>query len=265
MVISVVTISKNNPALLETIVSVRAQKSAKIQHIIIDGASTDDSFVAATKLPNTNPNSAVDTIMVSEPDRGISNALNKGLMLATGDFVVFMNAGDTFYDDSTITKVLSVMENRETVIVGNALMVGRDSSTLREARLDLLFGSQTVWTTVCHQAVFFPRISATTCLYNEKLRFAMDLQVYYRLAEMGVQFRAIPLVVCRYKLGGITSNDELFYTKAMEHYRIRIDFNKHPNIFSFIFVVTKGILGSLLRRTVLRRINSSRKMTEHER
>jgi len=256
MVISVVTISKNNPGLLETASSVHAQRSAEIQHIIIDGASTDESLSSVKGLLQTNPAAAARTIIISEPDTGISNALNKGLMRATGDFVIFMNAGDTFYNDTTIAVVLSFIENKETVIVGNAMIVGRGNSVLRQARLDLLFTARTVWTPICHQAVFFPRVSAAACPYDEKLRFAMDLQVYYRLAEMGVQFRAIPAIVCRYKLGGITSNEKKFCTKIGEHYQTRREFHKQPCIPFFVFVAARGICGNLLRRTVSHRIGS---------
>jgi glycosyltransferase involved in cell wall biosynthesis len=98
--VSVVTVCRNNLAgLTRTVASVRAQTLQSVQHIIIDGASTDGTPAYGSALDT------VRTTFVSEPDKGIYDAMNKGLAFATGDLVVMMNSDDTFSDPTDLAFV----------------------------------------------------------------------------------------------------------------------------------------------------------------
>ena len=104
MKVSVVTITYNAAKSLQrTLDSVRRQSFPQIEHLIIDGASTDDTLLMAENYRQDSPH---DVVIQSEPDRGLYDAMNKGLRKATGDYVVFLNAGDSLYADDTIETVV---------------------------------------------------------------------------------------------------------------------------------------------------------------
>ena len=91
--ISIVTITYNAARSLQrTLDSVRSQQYPHIEHLIIDGASKDDTVKIAEEYKKTSPH---EVRIQSEPDKGLYDAMNKGLQKATGDYVVFLNAGDS--------------------------------------------------------------------------------------------------------------------------------------------------------------------------
>ncbi len=90
VILSVVTVTRNAaPLLRRTIASVAAQKSSNLEYIVVDGASTDNSVGIIKESPVVGK-------YVSEPDKGIYDAMNKGARMASGEWILFMNAGDTF-------------------------------------------------------------------------------------------------------------------------------------------------------------------------
>ena len=103
--ISIVTITFNAARSLQrTLDSVRRQTYPHIEHLIIDGASKDDTVRIAEQYKATSPH---EVIIQSEPDNGLYDAMNKGLQKATGDYVVFLNAGDSLYAEDTIASVVN--------------------------------------------------------------------------------------------------------------------------------------------------------------
>ncbi|MFX0197330.1 MAG: glycosyltransferase family 2 protein [Candidatus Hodarchaeota archaeon] len=107
MVISLITVSYNNSATIEdTILSVMSQSYPFIEHIIIDGASTDDTMALIKKHENK-----IDRF-ISEQDNGIYDAMNKGISLASGDVVGFLNADDVYYDNDCISTVINEIKKK---------------------------------------------------------------------------------------------------------------------------------------------------------
>ena len=101
MLVSIITVVLNSEdTLRECLNSVRSQSYDKIEHIIVDGGSTDGSLQVINELENH------DVIMISEPDNGIYDAINKGLKLASGDLVRFLNADDVFSSIMSIEKIV---------------------------------------------------------------------------------------------------------------------------------------------------------------
>ncbi|MCR5513368.1 MAG: glycosyltransferase, partial [Prevotella sp.] len=109
MKVSVITITYNAARTLQrTLDSVACQTYADIEHLIIDGASKDDTLQIAERYQQQSHHTVV---IQSEPDKGLYDAMNKGLQKATGDYLVFLNAGDTLYAPDTIeTVVLSITQ-----------------------------------------------------------------------------------------------------------------------------------------------------------
>lgn len=104
--VTIVSVTRNDlPGIRRTLSSIRSQKGVRIQHVVIDGASTDGTveWLAAQDWSE-------GSTFVSEPDRGIYDAMNKGAALATEDLVVFMNGGDTFPRETTAGEVTADYE-----------------------------------------------------------------------------------------------------------------------------------------------------------
>ena len=106
LIISVITATRNNADTLEdTILSVAGQNYPNVEHIIVDGASTDDTQAIIER------NKLRIALTVSEPDRGVYDAMNKGISLATGAIVGFLNSDDVYTDSTVLSQVASIFQN----------------------------------------------------------------------------------------------------------------------------------------------------------
>ena len=112
---SVITCTYNASAVLaRTLDSVLSQSWTQIEHIIIDGASKDNTLAMAQDYSRKNEEEETEheVVIVSEPDRGLYDAMNKGLARATGDYIVYLNAGDVFPSDKTLEQISIDVNNR---------------------------------------------------------------------------------------------------------------------------------------------------------
>ncbi|MGQ1909314.1 glycosyltransferase family 2 protein [Marinifilum sp. RC60d5] len=128
MKISIITVTYNSSATIEDcIASVNNQTYLDIEHIIIDGASKDDTVNIIESLPNR-----VSKI-VSEPDKGIYDAMNKGINLATGDIVGILNSDDLFYDNDVLQNLVDVFESEEIdCVYGNLVFFNSEGKITRK-------------------------------------------------------------------------------------------------------------------------------------
>ena len=155
--ISIITVCYNAAKELEkTICSVKDQTYPHIQYIIVDGASKD-----ATPRVLEHHGADID-IILSEPDRGIYDAMNKGIDLSTGDYLCFMNAGDVFHSPDTLQKVFDqVGDDRPGVIFGDTDIVDEEGLFIRKRRLSppehLTVKSFRKGMLVCHQSFYARR------------------------------------------------------------------------------------------------------------
>ena len=189
---SIIVVTLNNAeGLLRTLKSIRSLRYADKETIVIDGASSDNTqqLLAA--------NSDLITTALSEKDTGIYNAMNKGIRLATGHYVVFMNAGDTFAHDD----VLSVVSQSEgDIILGGATYGGQvrmpqDHMTLYDI---LSIG-------INHQAVYYRRELLQQYGFDESYRVIADLKsVVEPLAKEQVAITCIPETLATCEGGGLS-------------------------------------------------------------
>lgn len=146
MKISIITICFNAAADLEnTVASVRSQKYKDYEYIVVDGGSNDGTVEVINKSLD------VITKWVSEPDKGIYDAMNKGINMASGDWVIMMNAGDVFADSDVLQNVFShVIPDKITFLYGDTLSRQKNGKLLRRI---------TSWKdgNVNHQAVIYRR------------------------------------------------------------------------------------------------------------
>lgn len=196
MKISVVTICRNDAdGLTRTIESVRKQTYKDIEYIITDGQSTD-STVDIIKA-----NSDIIDNWVSEPDTGIYNAMNKSLTRCHGDYVIFMNSGDCFYDANVIEKIFSNGQSDD-VVYGDVcfediLPANKDIKSLQDFFCKSPF---------CHQGVFAKLESIRNMKFDETLAIVADWAMFTKLFIEGKSFKYVPYVVAKCNEGGVSSD-----------------------------------------------------------
>ena len=218
---SVVTITYNAAAVLRpTLDSVMMQDYPNVEHLIIDGASTDETLAIAKayqKQSDEAENGHVVKIQ-SEPDKGLYDAMNKGLRLAAGDYIVFMNAGDRFPEADTLDKVMLAAvvgdgEERPAVLFGNTDIIDDKGNFLYHRRLSpperLTWRSFRYGMVVCHQA-FYARIDIARSLpYDTTFRYSADVDWCIRVMKEGERqhllLRNIHAVVANYMEEGQTT------------------------------------------------------------
>ena len=153
--ISIITIVYNNARDIEyTITSVLNQSYSNIEYIIIDGASTDGTLAIVNKYKND-----IDLI-VSEKDNGIYDAMNKGLALATGEYVLFLNSGDELYNAHTLQTVIE-KGNHADIIYGETKLIDEQRAVIGDRRHQAPesfdWQSFRYGMNICHQAIYIKR------------------------------------------------------------------------------------------------------------
>ena len=218
---SVVTITYNAAAVLRpTLDSVMMQDYPNVEHLIIDGASTDETLAIAKayqKQSDEAENGHVVKIQ-SEPDKGLYDAMNKGLRLATGDYIVFMNAGDRFPKADTLDKVMLAAvvgdgEERPAVLFGNTDIIDDKGNFLYHRRLSpperLTWRSFRYGMVVCHQAFYARTDIARSLPYDTTFRYSADVDWCIRVMKEGERrhllLRNIHAVVANYMEEGQTT------------------------------------------------------------
>ena len=126
MKISIITITYNSEAtLVNTLNSVLSQSYKNIEHIIIDGMSKDKTLEICSNFPHISK-------IISEPDSGVYNAFNKGLRLANGDIIGFLNSDDIFYNEYSVEEIVNVfLENEVDIVYGNLDYINENGKIIR--------------------------------------------------------------------------------------------------------------------------------------
>lgn len=169
--ISIITITYNAAEELPpTMKSVRSQTFKDFEHIIIDGASKDATLDVARQLATDQ------LVIVSEPDKGLYDAMNKGLRRAKGKYVVFLNAGDSFHSDDVLAKYAEAAAKDPDIIYADTVIVDADRKVIGTRHLSaperLSFQSFSRGMLVCHQAFMAKRDLVP--FYDLQYRFSAD-------------------------------------------------------------------------------------------
>lgn len=204
---SVITVCFNAADTIEdTIQSVIAQTYHHVEYIIVDGASTDGTLRIIDRYRNRIAR------VISEPDRGLYDAMNKGMALATGDYLCFLNAGDSFHEDDTLqqmTHQLKADAELPDVLYGETQLVDREGHFIRMRRLSvpdrLTWRSFRQGMLVCHQAFFAKRTLARP--YDLQYRFSADFDWCIRVMKQSRTLQRIPLTLIDYLHEGLTTRN----------------------------------------------------------
>jgi glycosyltransferase involved in cell wall biosynthesis len=201
--ISIITINYNNlHGLKKTVESVVNQTWQEFEYIIIDGGSTDGS---AAYLENQGEKLAY---WISEPDKGVYNAMNKGVVKATGEYVLFLNSGDHFYDNTVLEKYHNFLADKD-LIYFNLNIVDKSKAWIRQYT-DELFFSYLAIDTLPHPATFIKRtLFDKTGLFDESLKIVSDWKFFLEsICKHNCSYVRIDEILSTFYEDGLSSNPE---------------------------------------------------------
>lgn len=216
---SIITITYNAGKVLEdTIQSVVFQTYHNVEYILVDGGSTDNTLEIVNKYSDRISK------IISEPDKGLYDAMNKGIRLATGDYLCFLNAGDELHENITLQQIVHSLKGQELpdVIYGETAIVNEEGHFLHMRRLSA--PKQLNWKSfkqgmlVCHQAFFARRELAINTLYDLQYRFSADFDWCIRIMKQSKLLHNTHLTLIDYLNEGITTRNH----KASLKERFRI-------------------------------------------
>ena len=216
---SIITVTYNAGKVLEdTILSVISQTYRNVEYIIVDGNSKDNT------LEIIGNHSKHISKMVSEPDKGLYDAMNKGIRMATGDYLCFLNAGDKFHEKETLQKIAETLKDKDLpdVIYGETAIVDEDGNFLHMRRLStpdrLNWKSFKQGMLVCHQAFLAKRELALKYPYDMQYRFSADFDWCIRIMKEANCLHNTRLTLIDYLNEGMTTRNH----KASLKERFRI-------------------------------------------
>ena len=225
MKLSIITSNLNNKdGLRRTLESVHSQTCKMVEYIIVDGASNDGSvdtirqFMA--KQNTVKPDvSTVQQSWISEPDTGIYNAMNKGIRMTTGDYLLFLNSGDKLASVDVIERVLPYLNNENEIVSGELELIKNGEVVTK------LFPPQIVNLNYCisaglmHPNTFIKRdLFDRYGYYNEQNKIVSDWEFFLIACGLhSCKYKSIPVLVSCFEMDGMSSmNDNLLEMETQE-------------------------------------------------
>ncbi len=228
--LSVITVTYNAEHTLErTLKSVREQTYPAIEHIIVDGNSNDGTVALIHRYENERLK------WISEPDKGLYDAMNKGIKMATGDYLCFLNAGDTFYDTDTVQKIFASIDEDHSpdILYGETAIVDDNGRFLHMRRLqapkNLTWKSFKHGMVVCHQAFIVKRELVEP--YDLSYRFSADFDWCIRMMKKAKNIYNTDLILVNYLNTGMTTANR----KASLRERYRIMEKHYGKVSTFLY------------------------------
>jgi putative colanic acid biosynthesis glycosyltransferase len=231
---SIITVTLNNyKGLLDTYKSVNDQTYKNFEWIIVDGYSTDQT----RKFLESFDEKDLTLKFISETDSGIYNAMNRGIALSEGDFLIFLNAGDLFADKNVLKDVESSgFLSKYDVIYGNSFEQTEKGYFHKTARSHtfIWYGMFTH-----HQAIFYSKHTLINNQYSENLFIASDFELTSRLFQLGYSFKFIDRVICKFELGGLSTSN--FVLSLKEQLFVRSKIFKFPSLLCYFLYLLQYI------------------------
>jgi glycosyltransferase involved in cell wall biosynthesis len=243
--LSIITIVFNNARDIErTMLSVLDQTYPNIEYVVIDGGSTDGTLAIIKKYESRI------TKLVSEKDEGIYDAMNKGLAIATGDYVLFMNSGDELYNKDTVTSVFATADNAD-IYYGETEMINDAGENLGQRRhkapAKLTWKSFKYGMSVSHQAIYIKW--SLTQPYDREYQLSADIDWIINAIKKAKKIANVNQYVAKYLVGGMSKK------KHRQSLKERFEIMKHhyglvPTLFNHIVIAFNlGWYWVLNRRT----------------
>lgn len=219
--ISIITVTYNAELTIErTLQSVESQSYPRIEHLIIDGCSTDHTMSHVQRYVERNGENKHLIRVLREPDKGLYDAMNKGIQQATGYYLVFLNAGDKLHEPTSIEQIVEQTRWQRNqvnyaVIYGETDLVDNKGHFLRHRRLQapehLTTKSFLQGMLVCHQSFYVRTDIARTELYDLRYRYSADydwcIRIMKRAERRRLRFLNTHLILTDYLSEGLTTKN----------------------------------------------------------
>lgn len=238
---TVITIILNAKKDLEaTLQSVQAQTFQDYEYIVVDGGSIDGSLDLIRRMP-------VST-WISEPDNGLYDAMNKGVKLSKGKWVLFLNAGDTFFNQNSLQDVSIHLSSDPDVLYGDVKIqypngfsrISRANKPLQALKNGMFFS---------HQSVFVKRTELEFFPFNLSYRFAADFNLFWQLTASGKNFLYITQPISTVTAEGLSDKYRLSSIsewKAISKFYLLQEWQNTRKFINFIEYLKYGLYFNLL-------------------
>ncbi|MEY3631133.1 MAG: putative glycosyltransferase [Bacteroidota bacterium] len=247
--LSIITITYQAEAYIErTLKSVFEQGCAEeIDYIVVDGASKDRT------LAIIETNKAQINQLISEKDQGIYDAMNKGMQLAKGDYILFLNAGDTFASATTLKTILLELQKNPDVLYGEAVFVNNDGQSLglrsevtpHRLPINLTWRNFRYGMLVCHQAFIAKRSMAP--LFNLEYKLSSDIDWEIQVLKKSQYILKSAAPICTYLMGG-ASVQNLKRSWEERYQVLKSHFGLLPNLINHLVIITRGLIFALKKQ-----------------
>ena len=211
MLISIITVTYNcENEICKTLISIAEQIFEDYELLIIDGNSSDKTLELANQFKNKIPNMRI----YSESDMGIYDAMNKGVALAKGKYLYFLNAGDFFLENDLLQRVAKWCIGEKDIYYGSVLKDNKIECYPKYIRTSWLTLMERM---VCHQAIFAKKYLYLKNPYNLEYKICADRDWLIRVLKQNVSVEKMDdLVICSYDLDGVSSNYEKFSQESLK-------------------------------------------------
>lgn len=236
--LSIITVCLNDlENLKSTLSSIRSQTYPQIELIVIDGGSTDGTLEFIQKTDE------VVTYWSSGPDKGLYDAMNKGIQQVKGDYILFLNAGDTFHD-AQVAEYAMMNSGESDVIYGDAVMVNKDHSYRgpRHKKLpeSLSWKNFSQGMVVCHQAIMVrPSVIVP---YNLNYKISSDIDWAIRCLKNSRLIKNLGITICDFQYGGLSSRRRRLALKERWNI-IKKHFGLWTALWSHSVIIYKNMTG----------------------
>jgi len=221
MKFSIVTVAYNAASTIaDTLTSVVRQKDVEIESIVIDGGSADETMNVVRSFGDKLAK------VVSEPDRGIYDAMNKGLTLATGDFVGFLNADDYYADENVLRDVAKTFSAMSTSAVAGAVdQIDNKGRIIRMIRAEAHHARRLRWALVPpHPGLFVKTMMARDAGgFDVGFRIAGDFDLFVRLSRMpGFSLAILDRTLVKMRIGGASTAGMGIYLQNSQELKLAL-------------------------------------------
>lgn len=225
MKFSIITVCLNaGDGLIQTISSAIKQNFTDFEIIVKDGFSTDGSI---EKIPKDD-----HIRIIQKRDKGIYDAMNQGISASRGDYLIFMNAGDAFYDNNVLNNIsLFITSNATKLYYGKSYNKSLKAFDVTPPYIDAYFCFRSM---ICHQAMIFESSDIKRRGYDESFKICADRErLMYSVIKEKVNPRFIPVNIVLFQGGGLSASKEGKQKRAEENKRLIQKYYSRTDIFKY--------------------------------